>query len=380
MTTTPADATTDAAPGALAEIADDRIDEIETAVFARIAEERSAARTRRTRRGRIWAGVGAAAAIVVVAAVLAPTIARVVSPPAADQPAAVPLMGVAESGGAASVPDGAARDVASAASGGGGSAGAGSIAGADATAGREIIATGSATVVVDDVPAAVRAVGDAAEAAGGYTESSTLGQSGAQAAVPGGPTVDVLPYPVPAADGGWISVRVPADRLTAVMDGLSTTGEVTASSVTRQDVTDQAGDLRARIDAAQASVTRLTELMAQATSTGDLIAAESALAERQATLESYQQQLASLDGQVAMSTLSVSLQPRSIAVTADPAGFGDGLTAGWNGLVATLNGIVVAIGFLLPWIAVAAVLAVIVWVIVRATRRSRRARRAAEAD
>ncbi len=61
-------------------------------------------------------------------------------------------------------------------------------------------------------------------------------------------------------------------------------------------------------------------------------------------------------------------------VTADPAGFGDGLAAGWNGLVATLNGIVIAIGFLLPWLAVAAVAALIVWGVVRLVRGRRRGR------
>ena len=108
------------------------------------------------------------------------------------------------------------------------------------------------------------------------------------------------------------------------------------------------------MDAAQASVDRLTELMAQAGSLSDLIAAESALAERQATLESYQQQLKYYDEQVAYSTLTVTLTEPVETVEANPAGFGDGLAAGWNGLVATLNGIVIAIGFLIPWILVLA--------------------------
>src|SRR5690606_7492538 len=118
-------------------------------------------------------------------------------------------------------------------------------------------------------------------------------------------------------------------------DELAGLGEVTATNISRQDVTEQTVDLQARIDAAQASVDRLTELMTQAQNVGDLIAAESALAERQATLESYQQQLEMLDDQVAMSTLPVTVLPRVVPVTADPAGFGDGLAAGWNGLVAT---------------------------------------------
>jgi hypothetical protein len=67
----------------------------------------------------------------------------------------------------------------------------------------------------------------------------------------------------------------------------------------------------------------------------------------------------------------VSLFEPSPAVEADPAGFGDGIAAGWNGLLATMNGFVLAFGFLLPWLAVIAVIAAIVWLIRRGVRRRR---------
>jgi hypothetical protein len=67
-------------------------------------------------------------------------------------------------------------------------------------------------------------------------------------------------------------------------------------------------------------------------------------------------------------------------VKADPAGFGDGLAAGWNALVATLNGIVIALGFLIPWIVVLAIAGAIVWALVRLIRRRRAARRSAAAS
>jgi len=73
----------------------------------------------------------------------------------------------------------------------------------------------------------------------------------------------------------------------------------------------------------------------------------------------------------------VSLTVAAPAVAADPAGFGDGIAAGWNGLIATLNGLVVAIGFLLPWVAVLAIAWLVFWAVRRGIR-SRRARRAGE--
>ena len=105
-------------------------------------------------------------------------------------------------------------------------------------------------------------------------------------------------------------------------------------------------------------------------------AIETALADRQALLESYRQQLEDLEGRVATSSLTVTLVEPSEPVEADPAGFGDGLAAGWNGLVATLNGIVIGLGFLLPWLLVVAVVVAAVWLIVIG-RRARARRRAA---
>lgn len=346
----------------------DRADAIETAVFARIADERD--RRRRRRRG-VWTGVGAAAAVVVVAAIVGPALSTTSGVSGSSTVA----------GAADSAPEGATTD--QSAQGFAGSeagsvpaapdqSGAGARSDASsstAAAGREIVATGSSTVAVDDIGDAVRAIGDAATAAGGYVESSQLGDGG-------------VAMPLDAAtsgatpSSGWITVRVPADALASAMDGLGAVGEVTATSVTRSDVTDQAIDLRARVAAGEASVARLTELMAQAGSVSDLIAAESALAERQAQLDSDRQILQSLSSQVAMSTLTVQLTARTASVAADPAGFGDGLAAGWNGLVATLNGVVVGLGFLLPWIVVAGIVAAVVWGVRRFVRR----RRAARAD
>lgn len=111
--------------------------------------------------------------------------------------------------------------------------------------------------------------------------------------------------------------------------------------------------------------------MSRSGSVADLIAAESALSERQSQLESYQQQLKSLDEQVALSTVHVELSKRTAATQADPAGFGDGLLAGWNGLVVTLNALVVAVGFLLPWLVIAGVVLLVVLLIRRRVRRTR---------
>lgn len=366
-----------ATPVTLPELSRERVEEIEEALFSEIARDRTRQAARRTRRGRLWIAGGAAAAVVAVAAVIAPSVGSLVSGTggASDSSAIAPAVPAEEAGGGmdSSVP----LDAREAAPGVAEQQAADQSIAGDSAADRDIITTASATVSVDDVEAAARAIGNSAVAHGGYVESMSVGTDDSVRPIDpmtGGAVDSTMPYPSPP-DGAWVTVRVPADELSAVVDELADAGEVTATSINRQDVTEQTVDLEARIEAAQASVDRLTALMAQAQNVADLIAAESALSERQAMLESYQQQLEMLESQVSMSTLTVTIVPDVETVEADPAGFADGLVAGWNGLVATLNGIVVALGFLLPWLVVAGVAALIVWGIVRLARR-RRARRA----
>ncbi|MGA7148068.1 MAG: DUF4349 domain-containing protein [Microbacterium sp.] len=372
----------------LPEISAARVDEIEEAVFADIARERATQTARSARRGRIWMAGGAAAAVIAVAAIIAPAVVPLVDGTAGSTTGTAEQVAVAPAAPDAPVTDDAggfrAADSDLALLDGsemGGATSESSLAGPDADAGREIISSASATVIVDDVTAAARVIGNSAVAYGGYVESMTVGTSGQMVPIDpqSGVVYDSMPYPY-TPDGAWITVRVPSEDLPAVVDELADVGEVTASSINRTDVTEQAVDLRARIQAAEASVDRLLQLMAEATSVADLIAAESALSERQATLESYQQQLTMLESQVAMSSLTVTLVPVVETVEADPAGFGDGFAAGWNALIATLNGIVIALGFLIPWLVVAAVAALVVWAIIRLVRRRRSAQRPSAAS
>ena len=361
-------ASTTASPEPLPQLSTERIERIENSLFAEIARERTVRRNRRT---GVWLAGGAAAAVIVVAAVIAPSVGGLVSGTSSDQSAVAPSAPLEDDGAGSTADDSAALSDGPTAQGTEQSRGTESAVAPD----RDIITTASATVVVDDISAAAAMIADAATSRDGYVESMSIGRSGE--VMPVDPMTGMvndtsMPYPYPyPPDGAWITVRVPAGGLQSLVDQLSGLGEVTASTINRQDVTEVTLDLEARVEAAQTSVDRLTQLMTQAGSLADLIAAESALAERQATLESYQQQLKYYDEQIAMSTLTVTLSEPVQTVEANPAGFGDGLAAGWNGLVATLNGIVIAIGFLIPWIVVVAIVGLIVWGIVRLVRRRR---------
>jgi hypothetical protein len=143
---------------------------------------------------------------------------------------------------------------------------------------------------------------------------------------------------------------------------------VQQSNVTASDVTTQVIDLDARISALEASIARLSELQAQAETVADLIAVEAELANRQAELESIQSQRDYLGDQVAMSNVSIYLQSALGGVTQPD--FLRGLANGFNALLNTLGGLVVAAGFLLPF----GVVVLVIFLVVRAVQKRRRGR------
>lgn len=152
-------------------------------------------------------------------------------------------------------------------------------------------------------------------------------------------------------------LRVPADDLDEVIDALGDVGTVGRVQQSSDDVTTTAQDLDARIHAMQISVARMEALLSSAASTTDLLSVESALSDRQASLESMTAQRDQLAEQVALSTLTVSLTVPVAGVvqeSADPGGFAGGLAAGWDALVAVLGGLLVVLGAVLPWAALAA--------------------------
>ncbi len=141
-----------------------------------------------------------------------------------------------------------------------------------------------------------------------------------------------------------ITARVPADRLDSFVDRVSEIGTVEYLNSQVADVTQETVDLDARTGALTTSVERLKELLAQTTNVADLVAVETELAYLQAELDSLLAQRNYLSDQVAMSTITISL---SQAVWAED--------------------------FLLP---IVAVTALIVLIIVILTTRARRRRTA----
>jgi Ca-activated chloride channel family protein len=208
---------------------------------------------------------------------------------------------------------------------------------------RDIITTGSLQMVVTEPAQVADRLVSAVTDAGGRVDSRSE-RSGSSS-----PTVDLV-------------LRIPADKLDGVLADAKKLGTVESMSIGHSDVTSQRVDLDARIEALQTSVNRLLQLMGRAGNVADLLAAESSLTQRQAELDSLRAQRATLGDQVSYATINVNISTKP---TVTQGGFLGALGRGWQSLLSAVHGVVMGVGFLIPWIPVLAVLLVVVLVVRR---------------
>lgn len=206
---------------------------------------------------------------------------------------------------------------------------------------RQLARTASITLVVEDVEQAAIKLREVAATVGGLVTAENLS--------------------LPGADEEWsgysqLVVSVPAEMLDHSLDVIGALGEVRQRSIESVDVTDAVLDVDARVKTLRESIARLQELMTRAGSVADIAAVEAELSRRQAELESLLAQQKNLQNRVAMSPITVVLYPPELADEAPAPGFLGGLAAGWAAMVAAGQAALTAVGWLLPWAALAAII------------------------
>lgn len=241
--------------------------------------------------------------------------------------------------------------------------------------GRDVIVSGSLYLTVEDPLDTADEAARIVESAGGrvdgrreYSPSAT--HEGVAAYDENGQYLGRFP-----GGGAVLELRIPSARLTTVLGDLQALGEQEELALSTDDVTVEVRDLEARIAALQASVDRLLALQAQAADLDDLLALETAISDRQGELESLQAQQRYYADQVSLASITLTLGSLDVAPVDEPDSFLTGLATGWDALLGFLGGALVALGVLLPWLALIGVLALIALLVVRRVRRGR-ARRA----
>jgi hypothetical protein len=170
-----------------------------------------------------------------------------------------------------------------------------------------------------------------------------------------------------------IVLRVPAPKLDGVVRELKTLGTVQTAETRSEDVTAQRVDLDARIKALQTSVDRLLAIMRDARDPEALIAAENALSQRQADLDSLRAQRDQLGDRIDYSTVDVTFVAEQVGGPSPQQyqGFLGQVERGWDALVSVTGTLFLLVGLLLPWLAVLAVLGVGCYALIRVLRSRR---------
>ncbi|SDH33994.1 protein of unknown function [Sinosporangium album] len=229
--------------------------------------------------------------------------------------------------------------------------------------GRSVIYTASLSVRAHDVAEAAGKAKELVAAAGGHLgreESSSYGRQ-----------TSTLVFKVPPA-----AYQSTLDRLGSAL------GERKSISQDSEDVTEDVADVESRLKSARAALDSLRALLDRAKTVGDVLKVERELADRESELEALAARQKALASQTSMATITLTLHASTTTEPVpddEPAGFGDGLAAGWRSLLEAGTVALAVTGALLPWLVVIVPVALLVVLPVRRSLRRRRARRAAAA-
>lgn len=170
-------------------------------------------------------------------------------------------------------------------------------------------------------------------------------------------------------------LRVPVASFGVAMDDLEGLGTVVHSSTTGKDVTTQVIDVQQRLRTLRISLRDLNAFQRRAATIDQLLRFENAITQRRGEYQSLKAQRDHLADQTSMSTIDLDLSVPPAHVVAPPsearAGFGTGLRHGWTALTSTTQVALTALGAVLPFALVAAVIGLPLWWWTRRGSRTR---------
>lgn len=159
---------------------------------------------------------------------------------------------------------------------------------------RVIIYTGDISLVVRDTEETVAAITQLADEQGGYVSGANVYQSG-----------EVL--------RGSVSIRVPAERYSAVMEQLRGLAlRVERESASTQDVTEEYTDLQARkvnLEHTEAALQQLLDERQRVGSTSDILEVHRELTNIRGQIEQIEGRMRYLANQSALSTINIEITP-----------------------------------------------------------------------
>lgn len=165
---------------------------------------------------------------------------------------------------------------------------------------RQIVKNASLDLRAQSLEWTVGKIQETVKNVGGYVENANISQ------------------PLAGVKTAWLTVRVPADRLDVTIDeAKKAASSVVSENMNASDVTDQDVDITARLNAKRAEEAALVSLLDKATKVSDVIEVTERLSLVRSEIERLQAEQRSLEGQVAMASVSMTVteDPRVVVDT-----------------------------------------------------------------
>jgi hypothetical protein len=201
-------------------------------------------------------------------------------------------------------------------------------------AARKLIRTGHMTLVVESFVQASDEVKRIAERNGGYLAEAQAQRGGQD------------------RRHGSLTIRVDASRFAEVVGAIRGLGDVRSENVGTQDVTKAYADLETRLRVKRDTAERLRDILRTRTAKlAEVLEAERELARVTEEIEHMEGERRFYDQQVALSTLTVTLQERAAIVEAGVfTPLSDAMRDSLRVLATSLAALLYLVVFLVPWL------------------------------
>ena len=206
--------------------------------------------------------------------------------------------------------------------------------------GRKLIRKIRLTVETDDYQAFIDSFTGKLNELGGYIEDMEANTSG-------------------STPNATITVRVPADQLSALTESVSGIGNITYKHESQEDVTLQYTDTESHILALRTEQERLTQLLEQAQTLSEVLEIEDRMTQVRYQLENFERSLRALSNQVEYATATITVSQVVAFTPTEELGYwekiGQGLSNSvsglWNFLKKLFSTVVIKLPYLLILVA-----------------------------
>lgn len=171
------------------------------------------------------------------------------------------------------------------------------VSGSSETRSEKIIYSASVTLETMSFDDTLAGVAELIKSYGGFIESSSVS----------GSNLDQLNRGSSSRQSASYTIRVPSENFDAMLNSLSTLGNVPYKNVYSDNITSQYYDLDARLNNYQVQEKRLLELIDQAENVSEVIEIERELSDVRYKIESVQSTLKNWDNQVSYSSVYLSV-------------------------------------------------------------------------